>query len=112
MRPIRQSAVRRRLFLSQEAWRELFGGDPGTDWKCHRDCGPTGFDCRRGPQDSWQLPGQVDAWLLEDEQHLDMLPANSTGFVLAHMRTTGSVTPTRWMAIHDCAQGRWERRSL
>ena len=33
----------------------------------------------------------MDAWLLEDEQHLDMLPRKTRGFVLAHMRATGSV---------------------
>jgi hypothetical protein len=43
------------------------------------------------PQDSWQLPGRVDAWLLEDARQLARLPANSTGFVLAHMRSSGSL---------------------
>lgn len=39
------------------------------------------------PEDFWQLPGQIDAWMLEDEQHLDMLPSNSRGFVLARLKT-------------------------
>jgi hypothetical protein len=37
-------------------------------------------------RDSIQLPGQVDAWLLEDDRHLDILSPTSRGFVLAHMR--------------------------
>jgi hypothetical protein len=80
-----------RLFLSQGAWRELFGGDPGVIGSVTEIAGQPVLIAGVVPQDSWQLPGRVDAWLLEDGRHLAMLPANSTGFVLAHMRTSRSL---------------------
>ena len=30
-------------------------------------------------RDSWHLPGQVDAWLLEDERHLDNVAGERPG---------------------------------
>jgi hypothetical protein len=78
-----------RLFLSQAVWRELFGSDAGVIGSHIEIGGQRVLIAGVIPQDSSQLPGQVDAWLLEDEQHLDMLPRNAKGFVLAHMRTSG-----------------------
>ena len=79
-----------RLFLSQAAWRELFGSDAGVIGNHTEIGGQRVLIAGVIAQDSSRLPGQVDAWLLEDERHLDMLPRNSKGFVLAHMRTSGS----------------------
>ena len=79
-----------RLFLSQAAWRELFGSDAGVIGNHTEIGGQRVLIAGVIAQDSSQLPGQVDAWLFEDERHLDMLPPNSRGFVVAHMRTLGS----------------------
>ena len=84
-----------RLFLSQAAWRELFGSDAGVIGNHTEIGGQRVLIAGVIAQDSSQLPGQVDAWLLEDEQHLDMLPRSSKGFVVAHMRTSGSTAA--WM---------------
>jgi hypothetical protein len=80
-----------RLFLSDGAWRRLFGGDLGVIGSATEIAGQRVLIAGIMAQDSWQVPGRVDAWLLEDGRHLDRLPANSTGFVLAHMRTSGSL---------------------
>jgi hypothetical protein len=75
-----------RLFLSQGIWHRLFGGDPSMIGSVTEIAGQRVLIAGVVSQDSWQLPGQVDAWLLEDKRHLDMLPQTSRGFVLAHMR--------------------------
>jgi hypothetical protein len=79
-----------RLFLSQAVWREFFGSDAGVIGSHTEIAGQRVLIAGVIVQDSSQLPGQVDAWLLEDQQHLDMLPRSSKGFVVAHMRTLGS----------------------
>lgn len=92
-----------RLFLSQAAWRGLFGGDPRTIGSVTEIAGQRVLIAGVISQDSWQLPGRVDAWLLEDERHLAKLPLSSRGFVLAHMRTAGSLPQLdgwRYMAVH------------
>jgi hypothetical protein len=85
-----------RLFLSREVWRGLFGGDPRVIGSVTEIAGQRVLIAGVFPPDSRQLPGQIDAWLLEDEQHLDMLPLNSRGFVLAHLRTSRSLPRPNW----------------
>src|SRR6202042_2940226 len=80
-----------KLYLSQEIWREVFDSDSRVIGSVTEIAGQPVLIAGVVPQDSWQLPGRVDAWLLEDGRHLAMLPANSTGFVLAHMRTSRSL---------------------
>ena len=78
-----------RLFLSQAAWRALFGSDAGVIGNHIEIGGQRVLIAGVVAQDSSRLPGQVDAWLLEDERHLDMLPRNAKGFVVGQMRTSG-----------------------
>jgi hypothetical protein len=80
-----------RVFLSQAAWHENFAGDPHIIGSVAEIAGRRVLIAGVVSQDSWQLPGRVDAWLLEDERHLAMLPLKSRGFVLAHLRTAGSL---------------------
>jgi hypothetical protein len=80
-----------RLILSQAAYRRLWGGDPRIVGRVVRVAGQRALIVGVVSQSSWQLPGHMDAWMLEDEQHLDALPSSSRGFVLAHTRTSGSV---------------------
>ena len=79
-----------RLILSQAAWRSLWGGDPGVLGRVVRVAGQRALIVGVVSQSFWQLPGHMDAWMLEDERHLDALPSGSRGFVLAHTRTSGS----------------------
>jgi hypothetical protein len=93
-----------KLYLSQEVWRELFAGDPRVIGSVTEIAGQRVLVAGVISQDSWQLPGRVDAWLLEDERHLAMQPANSKGFVLAHMPTSGTLNrPDGWryMTVHN-----------
>jgi hypothetical protein len=80
-----------RLFLSQESWRGLFGADPGMIGSVTEIAGQPVLIAGVVSQDPGQLPGRVDAWLLEDARHLARVPANSTGFVLAHLRSSRSL---------------------
>ena len=80
-----------KLFLSQESWRGLFAADPGLIGSVTEIAGQPVLIAGVVSQDPGQLPGRVDAWLLEDAQHLARVPANSTGFVLAHLRTSRSL---------------------
>jgi hypothetical protein len=79
-----------KLFLSQRAWRESFGGDPHLVGSVAEIAGRRVLIAGVFSQDSWPLPGQLDAWLLEDERHLNLLSLKSKGFVLAHLQASGS----------------------
>jgi hypothetical protein len=102
--------------LSEAAWREL-GSDAGVIGNHTEIGGQRVLIAGVIAQDSSQLPGQVDAWLLEDERQLDTLPRNSKGFVVAHMRTLGSPSRLdgwRTMDVHneDGGNGRFDCISL
>jgi hypothetical protein len=89
-----------RLFLSQAAWRELFGSDAGVIGNHAEIGGQRVLIAGVITQDSSQLPGQVDAWLLEDQRHLDMLPRNAKGFVVGQMRTSGLRHMDGWRTMN------------
>ena len=106
-----------RLILSQAAWRSLWGGDPGVVGRVVRVAGQRALIVGVVSKSSWQLPGHMDAWMLEDEQHLDALPSSSRGFVLAHTRTSGSLARLdgwRYMTVRreDGANDRFDCISL
>jgi hypothetical protein len=79
-----------KLFLSQRAWRESFDGDPHVIGSITEIAGLRVLIAGVSSRDSWPLPGQLDAWLLEDERHLNLLPLKSKGFVLAQLPASGS----------------------
>jgi hypothetical protein len=78
-----------KLFLSEGAWRESFSGDPHLIGSVTEVAGVRVLIAGVFSRDSLDLPGQLDAWLLEDERHLSLLP-KSKGFVLAQLLATGS----------------------
>lgn len=80
-----------RLFLSQSAWHENFAGDPEILGSIAEVAGQRVLIAGIVSQPSWQLPGNVDAWLLEDERHLAMVSSKSSGFVLGQKRTAASL---------------------
>ena len=93
-----------KLYLSQEIWREVFDSDSRLIGSVTEIAGQPVLIAGVVAQDSLQLPGRVDAWLLEDERHLAMLPSNSKGFVLAHMRASGALPRLdswRYMTVHN-----------
>src|SRR5258708_24159287 len=78
-----------RLFLSQAAWRELFGSDAGVIGNHTEIGGQRVLIAGEIAQDSSQPPGQGDASLLEGERHLDVLAGSSKAFAGAHMGKLG-----------------------
>jgi hypothetical protein len=89
-----------KLLLSEGAWRELFGSDPRVIGSVTEIAGQRTMVAGVVSQSPWQVPGRVDAWLLEDGRQLALLPANSRGFVLAHVRTSRSPEGWRYMELH------------
>jgi hypothetical protein len=92
-----------KLFLSERVWRGPFGGDPRMIGSVTELAGQRVLVAGVISQDSCQLPGQLDAWLLEDEQQLDRLPRHSRGFVLARVRTSAyrrQLDGWQYMTVH------------
>jgi hypothetical protein len=76
------------LVLSQAAWRQYFDSDPRVVGRVVEVAGQRAVVAAVISADSWRLPGKVEAWLIEDAEHLAALPESSQGFVVAHIRTT------------------------
>jgi hypothetical protein len=86
------------LLLSEGAWHELFESDPRIIGSVTEIAGQRTLVAGVVSESPWQLPGRVDAWMLEDGRQLALLPADSRGFVLAKVRT--SISPDGWRSMH------------
>jgi hypothetical protein len=75
-----------RLFLTRTAWRENFAGDPNIIGTTGDLAGQKFVVAGVVSRDSWQLPGHLDAWLLEDDRQLATLAKKPNGFLLARKR--------------------------
>ena len=84
--PDASSPQQPRLILSEHLWRDGFNANPhviGRSVKVGlRDVLLAGIL----PDAAWQLPGRIDAWLLEPD--LDALSPNTRGFVLTRLLPT------------------------
>ena len=87
------------LILSRQAWLKSFKGDARIEGHVLDVAGQRAMVVGVLAEDSWRLPGPEDAWLLEDDDHLALLPPHSKGFVLAAVRTS---------ALSDSHNGQWE----
>ncbi len=87
------------LILSHAAWLKYFKGNPKIQGRIFNVTGERAIVVGVLGEDFWRLPGEQDAWLLEDEQQLALLPARSKGFVVAALRTSTLTNP------HD---GQWQ----
>jgi hypothetical protein len=89
-----------RLFLTQSAWQERFARDPRVIGNFAEVAGQRIMIAGIVDQSSVDVPGQVDAWLLEDQSQLAKLPEKSTGFVLARLRKSGTTHQLqRWQSM-------------
>ena len=99
-----------RLVVSETAWRRDFQSDPHIVGRLVEIAG------RRLPvagvisPDQWPLPGLADLWMIEDQPHLDAVPGNTPGFVLARMKSSGfPLRSGEWhyitVARQDASQG-------
>jgi hypothetical protein len=83
------------LVLRQSAWRRYFGRDTHVVGRVVEIAGQRAVVAAVVSDDSWRLPGQVDAWLLEDELDLNALPSGSLGYVFGHVAKSAYGTETR-----------------
>ena len=77
------------LVLTQRAWRRYFGGDAR---------GVVGVVA----DDHWNLPGNVDGWLVESNVALAKLPASTKGFAVGRLREgAGGKKVFRFLRLRD-----------
>jgi hypothetical protein len=86
----RRRENRAALILRHSAWRKYFDGDPLIVGRILEIAGQPAVVSAILEENSWRLPGRIDAWLLEDQERLAGLPVHSKGFVLAHIRMSAS----------------------
>jgi len=82
------------LILSHEAWRKHFGADPNIAGQIIDVGGQEVVVVGVAASDSWRLPGEMDGWLLEDQQQLAKLPSRCKGFMLAQVRASSFSIPS------------------
>jgi hypothetical protein len=83
------------LVLRHSAWRRYFGRDSNVVGKFVEVAGERAVVAAVVSDDSWRLPGQVDAWLLETERGLNAPQSSSLGYVLGHVAHSAYGTETR-----------------
>ncbi len=83
------------LVLNSGFWRRRFKGDPHLVGRVIEVAGVRAEVRGIASEGAWQLPGFVDAWLL-DESRLEALPPEARGFMVARLRTDASTTKLRW----------------
>jgi hypothetical protein len=80
------------LILSDKAWRTYFGGDPHTIGRVLklglRQVTITGVLA----DESWRLPGKVDAWLLEPDDRAAAISSTARGYVVARRNPSSDQT--------------------
>jgi hypothetical protein len=74
------------VILSEKMWKRQFGADPHVAGGVLRLGGRMVRIAGVAPDGSLDLPGHVDAWLLEPEPELG---SNSVGYVVAHLTAAG-----------------------
>lgn len=72
------------IFLSRRVWRKYFRSDAHIFGRVLRVDGQQATIAGVIQDEDWRLPGQAEAWLLEDDQHLSALRSDTEGYVLAH----------------------------
>ncbi len=90
------------VVLSQAAWHRYFNGDTHVVGRDLEVGGQQAVIAAVLSDDAWKLPGQMDAWLLEDDHDLAALQPKSMGFVLGHLTKAELATnPPGWWHIFD-----------
>lgn len=96
------------LVLSHAAWEKYFHGDPRIIGRILQILGQRAIVVGVIADDAWQLPGQMDAWLLEDQHSLAKSPSHAKGYVVANVRTSLGAPPKdgQWqMSVPDPEDG-------
>ena len=88
------------LVLSHSARRRYFGGDAQVVGRAVEIGGQRAEVVAVVSDDSWRLPGQVDAWLLESAHDLNALPSGSLGYVIGDVASSANGAETRQAQWH------------
>ena len=75
-----------RLVLSERTWRQQFGANPGVVGTVLFIGSQPAQVVGIAPGDTWRLPGNSDAWLLESGSEISR---NGRGYVVAHLTRSG-----------------------
>jgi hypothetical protein len=75
---------RSKLFLSRSSWVTYFHADPHVFGRTLPMDGQQAVVAGVIDEQDWRLPGNINVWLLEDNQRLAGLPSGTAGYVLAH----------------------------
>jgi hypothetical protein len=98
--PVPRDRQQPALVLSDTAWRKLFGGDSQLAGRVVEVASRRSVITAVIPADSWQLPGRIDAWLIDDKAVTE-LPNPSKGFVLGRLIQTQRDRPSRFSVPND-----------
>ena len=77
---------RPRLLLRESVWQEKFNADPRVFGRTVKVDGEQAIFGGIVPDEAWRLPGRVDAWLLEGDDHLASALPDHLGYVLGQLR--------------------------
>lgn len=83
-----------RLILSDAVWRRYFHADPQIARRVVFLMGEKATIAGVAKADAWRLPGQAEAWLIENDSRMDTLATSSMGFVVARMQPALTHNPT------------------
>jgi hypothetical protein len=75
-----------RLILSDAVWRRYFHADPHVAGRVVFLMGEKATIVGVVKADACRLPGQAEAWLMENDSRMDTLAASSMGFVVARIQ--------------------------
>lgn len=75
-----------RMVLTHGAWRKYFHSDPHIGGRVVEVGGHRATVAAVIPESNWDLPGRIDAWLLEDRSQIAQLPSGAKGYVLGRLR--------------------------
>jgi len=90
-----------KLILSHRAWEKYFHGDTQIDGRVLQIAGQRAMIVGVMAKDRWRLPGQMDAWLLENPKQMAILSPYVQGYVLGDIRSS---------TFSDSHSGLWTMR--
>ena len=93
--PAVSADARPRIVLSDAVWRKYFHADPHIAGRVVFLMGEKAAIAGVAKPDAWRLPGQADAWLLENDNRMDVMAAHSIGFVVARVQPALTRSPSQ-----------------
>jgi hypothetical protein len=92
-----------RVVLTRGAWRKYFHADPQIVGRVTEVAGQTATVAAVISESQWELPGRVDAWLLEDASQIGQLPTATSGYMLGRLGIPAPAARYWSLGQFDCA---------